>query len=176
MIIYFVLKILHIGNIMQNAITYHKQLLPLLNEWLYKINNNIFQNFKSNELFKIYSLKYPVFSDIFCNKNNYKKYKLIYFNNELLKLKYLTFSKNKQIKLKKIIENLISLLTIDILALLNVFKHFEESEEGKNYKKLIKNNFDNKKYINDIYFNNHHFFLNNLYTALNIINNYKFEK
>ena len=175
MIIYFVLKILHIGNIMQNAITYHKQLLPILNNWLFNLNTKIFKSFLPNQLLKNYSLEYFMFSDIFSNEKR-NEYILTYYNINLLKLIYPTLTKYQKSKIKKNILNNISLLTADILALLNVFHHFSESESGKFYVLLIGKKFDNKKYINEIYFNYKHFFLYNLYEALNVINNNKIIK
>ena len=166
------LKIQHTGNIMQNAITYNAQLLPILNEWLFKLNTHIFKTFLPNQLLKNYSLEYLMFSDIFSNEKN-ASYILTYYNIDLLKKIYPILTIKQRLKIKENVLHSISLLTSDILALLNVFHHFIESEDGKNYVLLNGKKFDNKKYINEIYFNYHHFFLYNLYEVLNIINNYK---
>jgi hypothetical protein len=73
-----------------------------------------------------------MFSDIFYLDTS-KQHKLVFYNFPLLKR---TIDQLKKSDLKKILkhcEKNIQLLTYDILALLNIFKHFIESEEGKIY-------------------------------------------
>ena len=69
---------------MQNAITYHKQLLPILNNWLFNLNTKIFKSFLPNQLLKNYSLEYFMFSDIFSNEITEKYIDLVQRNNSWL--------------------------------------------------------------------------------------------
>jgi hypothetical protein len=73
-----------------------------------------------------------MFSDIFY-LDTAKQHKLVFYNFQLLRK---TIDSLKKSDLKKILqkcEKNIQLLTYDILALLNIFKHFIESEDGKLY-------------------------------------------
>ena len=73
-----------------------------------------------------------MYSDIFyLNKN--KKINLPLFNNSIIKLLLPTFTKRELTQFKKICNKNIEILTYDIIALLNVFKHFTENIDAKCY-------------------------------------------
>ena len=112
-----------------------------------------------------------MFSDIFY-LDTAKQHKLVLYNQKLLTD---TIKNLKKIDIKKIIkqcEKNIQLLTYDILALLNIFKHFIQCEQAKTYIKQHELNFDNKLYVFTNYFQKRHFWLKNSYQILNIINKY----
>ena len=71
------------GNTTQSAITYHKQLLKVLNDWVYKLNQTIFKKFKDTEFIKTYCFEYKMFSDIFYLDKS-KRYTLTLYNTKLL--------------------------------------------------------------------------------------------
>ena len=113
-----------------------------------------------------------MFSDIFYLDTS-KQHKIVFYNFQLLRK---TIDKLKKSDLRKILKNCeknIQLLTYDILALLNIFKHFIESEEGKSYVNQHKSDFDNKLYVYSNYLEQHHIWLKNAYAVFNLVNNYR---
>lgn len=136
LIIYLLARIQHIGNIMQSALTYHLQLLKLLNNWLYKLNKSIIKPFQKENLIKTYIFEYPMYSDIFYTYKS-KKHALTLYNIELLKDIHTLLVFQEKNKILKNCKLNIELLTYDILALLNVFKHFQEDKNSIEY--IIRN-------------------------------------
>lgn len=155
---------------MQNTITYHKKLLQILNDWLFNLNTNIFKSFDNTTLIKQYMLEYPMYSDIFYLAKT-KKNILTLYNTSLLELILPTLSIKEINTIKQNCKKNIEILTYDIIALLNVFKHFTENPEGKQYVLTTGLNFDNKLYTYTEFFKIHHFFLKNYYSVLNILKN-----
>ena len=117
---------------MQTTITYHKQLLQILNDWLFELNTNIFKQFEPTILIKQYTLEYPMYSDIFYLAKT-KKNILTLYNPTLLQLILPTLTHKQINTIKTNCEKNIDILTYDIIALLNVFKHFTENAEAKKY-------------------------------------------
>ena len=133
MIICFYQKIQHIGNKCQSAITYNNNIFKLLNEWIYDLNKQLLSISNNNQLIKKYIFTEKMFSDIFCLEKT--KPMLIYYNEKLLEqTKQDLTKKNKQKIIKICIKN-IELLTYDIIALLNVYKHFEDDSSAIKYLK-----------------------------------------
>lgn len=172
LIIYFYLKILHTGNTVQSAITYHKELLKILNKWLYNLNTSIITGFNDTNLIKTYIFEYAMYSDIFYNVKS-KKYTLTFYNIELLKTLYPLLSFQEKNKILKNCQSNIELLTYDILALLNVFKHFQEDKNAIDYIKQTGISFDNKKYVYEKYLDYCNIWLTNYYTVIDILANNK---
>lgn len=117
---------------MQSTITYHKQLLQILNDWLFELNTSIFKQFEPSTLIKQYTLEYPMYSDIFYLAKT-KKNILTIYNTNLLELILPTLTRKQINTIKTNCEKNIDILTYDIIALLNVFKHFTENPEAKKY-------------------------------------------
>ena len=117
---------------MQSTITYHKQLLQILNDWLFELNTSIFKQFEPSTLIKQYTLEYPMYSDIFYLAKT-KKNILTIYNTNLLELILPTLTRKQINTIKTNCEKNIDILTYDIIALLNVFKHFTENSEAKKY-------------------------------------------
>jgi hypothetical protein len=120
------------GNIMQSALTYHLDLLKILNKWLYTLNSSIVKSFQQENLIKTYVFEYPMYSDIFYTYKS-KKHTLTLYNIDLLKNISPILSYTEKTKIIKNCQINIELLTYDILALLNVFKHFQENTESIEY-------------------------------------------
>lgn len=120
------------GNIIQSALTYHLHLLKILNKWIYQLNNSIYKSFNSDNLIKTYILEYPMYSDIFYTTKS-KKYALTLYNIDLIKNIKSMLSFQEKNKIIKNCKRNIELLTYDILALLNVFKHFQEDRNSIEY-------------------------------------------
>lgn len=139
-------------------------MLPSINEWLYKLNKELYKPFKSNELTKKYIFEYDMYSDIFYNGNT-KDYSLLLYNTD--KFDYNKLTKIEKINFTKKLNKQIKLLTYDVLALLNVYKHFEENAFAKKFIQEL----DNKLYVYQIYFNKNHIWLENYYKLLKKINN-----
>jgi hypothetical protein len=157
------------GNIMQNAITYHKGILPKLINWINKLNEGLIKpvSVDSTKLYKRYELEFPIYSDIFSFDKQTKNY-FYYYNIDLLKTAILS-NKEKQAIVKHV-QNYISVLTADLLALLNVFHHFNDSSMFIDYVNKIGANHSTKKYVNDVYLNHNHFLLNHYFQVLTILN------
>jgi len=73
-----------------------------------------------------------MYSDIFYLEKN-KKYSLILYNEHYLNNNLINLTVKEKYKIRKICNKNIELLTYDILALLNVFKHFMEDPDTLNY-------------------------------------------
>lgn len=167
MIIYFYQKIQHIGNKIQSAITYNNKLFAILNDWLYQLNKSIILPFNSKEIFKKYIFTEKMYSDIFCLEKT--KPTLTFYNIELLqKIKNKLTNKNIRKIIKQCNKN-IELLTYDILALLNIYKHFNEDSSAIKYLKNKGTLFDNKTYIYELYLNKKHIWLENYFEVLDIL-------
>ena len=160
------------GNIMQSALTYHLELLKILNKWVYNLNTTIINGFNDTNLIKTYIFEYPMYSDIFYTTKS-KKYTLTLYNIDLLKNISAILSFQEKTKILKNCQKNIELLTYDILALLNVFKHFQENQEGIDYIKQTGTSFDNKKYVYEKYLDNCNIWLTNYYTVIDILSNNK---
>ena len=63
----------------------------------------------------------------------FKKYSLILYNEHYLNNNLINLTVKEKYKIRKICNKNIELLTYDILALLNVFKHFMEDPDTLNY-------------------------------------------
>lgn len=112
-----------------------------------------------------------MFSDIFYLDTS-KQHKLVIYNVQLLKQTINNLKKTDIKKIKKQCEKNIQLLTYDVLALLNIFKHFIQNEQAKQYIKQHELNFDNKLYVYTNYFQKRHIWLKNSYQVLNLVNKY----
>jgi len=144
-------------------------LFTILNDWLYQLNKSIILPFNSKELFKKYVFTEKIYSDIFCLEKT--KPSLTFYNIDLLqKIKDKLTNKNIQKIIKQCNKN-IELLTYDILALLNIYKHFSEDFVAIKYLKNKGMVFDNKTYIYELYLNKKHIWLENYFKVLNILNN-----
>lgn len=150
---------------MQSALTYQLNLLQILNEWLYNLNKSIATEFTDTNLIKTYIFEYPMYSDIFYLDKS-KKPKLTLYNETLLKVLLPTLTYQEKNKIIKNCKLNIELLTNDILAILNVFKHFVENSAAVDYIKTTGNNFDNKKYVYEIFLNKHNLLLQNYFDIL----------
>ena len=144
-------------------------MFTILNDWLYQLNKSIILPFNSKELFKKYVFTEKIYSDIFCLEKT--KPSLTFYNIDLLqKIKDKLTNKNIQKIIKQCNKN-IELLTYDILALLNIYKHFSEDFVAIKYLKNKGMVFDNKTYIYELYLNKKHIWLENYFKVLNILNN-----
>lgn len=125
------------GNKSQSSITYQNKLFISLNNWLYQLNKSIILPFNNHQLIKKYSFTEKMFSDIFCLEKT--KPTLTFYNLQLLQdIKDKLSDNNKQKIIKNCIKN-IELLTYDILALLNIYKHFEDDSIAIKYLKNKRN-------------------------------------
>lgn len=143
------------GTIMQNAISYNYKLFVYLNKYINQLNNTLSISFDDTEIYKTFKIMYPMYSDMFTYINKNNQYKLYLFNNNINNI---TLYKKK--KLIEYAKYNIEVLTSDIIALLNVFKFFDENKI-----QLTK-----QQYINDIYFQKSSYILNNSYQLLNKLN------
>lgn len=73
-----------------------------------------------------------MYSDIFYLQK-IKKYNLPFYNLEYLKNNLINLTVKEKYKIRKICNKNIELLTYDILALLNVYKHFMEDQIAIDY-------------------------------------------
>lgn len=73
-----------------------------------------------------------MYSDIFYLQK-IKKYNLPFYNLEYLKNNLINLTVKEKYKIRKICNKNIELLTYDILALLNVYKHFMEDQIAMDY-------------------------------------------
>lgn len=105
-----------------------------------------------------------MFSDIFYLKET--PYILRLFNIDYIRKNKHNLKKQQLINLEVLAEEQANILTNDILALLNVFKHFSENQNAKQYINQQVTSFSNKKYVNDKYLQNKHFFLENTYCLI----------
>ena len=169
LIIYFYLKIRHTGNTVQSAITSHKELLKILNQWIYKLNSSIIKPFEPTNLIKKYIFEYKMYSDIFYLDKS-KQQVLTLYNEKLLSDIFPLLNSGESRKIIKNCEKNIELLTYDLLALLNVFKHFVENKSALEYIRQQGLNFNNKKYIFTEYLETQNIWLKNYFNVLNILN------
>jgi hypothetical protein len=108
-----------------------------------------------------------MFSDIFYLDKS-EKYTLTFYNIDLLNTIHPCLTNAEKIKIQKNCDKNIQLLTYDILALLNVYKHFTENEQGIEYAKTTEN-FDDSFYIYKHYLKEKHIWLENYFTVKNIL-------
>lgn len=108
-----------------------------------------------------------IFSDIFYLKE--PPYIIKYYNIQLYKEKLKTLSAAEKLELERELEKQIELLTGDILAFLNVFRHFSENKEAKTFINNKNTPNANRQYINCKYFQEKHFFIKNTFDLLNIL-------
>lgn len=155
---------------MQSALTYHLNLLQILNNWIYELNQKILCEFDNETLIKNYIFEYTMYSDIFYLDKT-KKSILTLYNIELLKTILPTLSYTEKQKILQNCNRNIELLTYDVLALLNIFKHFQENSEAKKYVLTHGKDFDNKLYVFTEYFQTRNFFLQNYFEVKTIVNN-----
>jgi hypothetical protein len=158
------------GNTIQTAITYHKELLKILNTWIYNLNKSIIKDFEPTSLIKKYIFEYKMYSDIFYLDRS-KQQVLTLYNTKLLSDILPMLNESEKKKILKNCEKNIELLTYDLLALLNVFKHFTEDPDAINYVKKQGTNFDNKKYVFTEYLNKCNIWLTNYYKTKDLLNN-----
>ena len=109
-----------------------------------------------------------MFSDIFYLDRS-KVYTLSYYNIKLFETIFPILTKAELNKIKRNCLKNINLLTYDILALLNVYKHFIEHPTGISYVNQTGENFKDTQYVYEIYLNKQHLFLKNYFTILSII-------
>lgn len=128
----FLAENLTYGNIIQTSLTYFSNLIKILNDWLYNLNLSIIKNLEQDKLFKNYIFEYDMYSDIFYLQK-IKKYNLPFYNLEYLKNNLINLTVKEKYKIRKICNKNIELLTYDILALLNVYKHFMEDQIAMDY-------------------------------------------
>lgn len=128
----FLAENLTYGTIIQSSLTYYSEILKKLNTWIYNLNKNILKPFNFDELSKTYIFEYPMYSDIFYLEKN-KNYSLTFYNLENIEKMLSKISNKEKNKIRKICNKNIELLTYDLLALLNVFKHFMENNEALEY-------------------------------------------
>jgi hypothetical protein len=134
----FLAENLTYGTIIQASLTYYSNILKKLNDWLYNLNKTLIKEFVPTELIKTYIFEYDMYSDIFYLEKT-KKYALTFYNTNLLETILPTLTSKEKYKIRKNCNKNIELLTYDVLALLNVFKHFIENEDAVQYIK------DNRK-------------------------------
>lgn len=149
------------GTIIQNFITFKYKLFTKLNKWLLQLNTQICQI--KNKI-QTYKLPYNIYSDLHTFNIDMNGNSIYLFN-----IDYSTDLTYKQLtKINKLIEYNNKLFSNDIIALLSVFKFFEENKLDN-----IISEQDKRKYIINTYMLNNHFILNNSLKTKKILNSYK---